>query len=385
VSIETKKILETVDSLKEEYLKFLKEVTEIESPTDDKEGVDRVADYFVEKAKLKGWKTEIFKQNVSGNVAIITLNADVNEKPFCLSGHIDTVHKKGYFGHPCVIVDGDKMIGPGICDDKGGCVNGFWAMDVLDRLGFRERPVMLLLQSDEETSSKGSNKETINYICERAKDAHCFLNLEPCYTGNGVTIQRKGICKLEFIIDGIAEHAATCFDGANALVEAAYKIIELEKYKDRDNITISCDVLNAGKAVNTVPDKCVFYADSRFKNEEQYAEIKKIAKDVADTVHIEGTSCVVNELSYRASMPLVKKNIEFLNKVNELFEKEGLEKLVVNNSLGGSDAAYVTLAGIPVIDSIGPIGDHAHKIEEYITISKFPIPTKRIATIIANL
>ncbi len=379
------KLLETVESLKDKYVSFLKEVVEIEDPTDYKEGVDKVGEYFINKAKELGFKTEVFRQDVSGNVVVITMNSSLGTAPFCLSAHMDTVHKIGYFGNPCVTFEGDKMIGPGVCDDKSGCVAGFWAMEALKIMGYDKRPVMLLLQSDEETSSKQSNKATINYICERAKDAVGFLNLEPCYTGNGVTLKRKGICKLKFTVKGIAEHGATCMDGANALAEAAYKIIELEKYKDRDNITMSCDVITAGKAVNTVPDQCVFYVDTRFKNEEQYATIKSVAKEISEKVHIKGTSCVVEELSYRPSMPLSQKNVDFFNWINRLFNSLNMEELVENNSLGGSDAAYVTQRDIPVIDSIGPIGDHAHKREEYVDLSKFSVSPKRIAAIIANI
>jgi len=379
---EIKKIAEET---REEYISFLKDVVEIESPTDYKEGLDKVSAYFIEKAKEKGFKTEIFPQEVAGDVAVITLNPEVNERPICLSGHIDTVHALGYFGYPAVTYEGNKMIGPGICDCKGSCVCGFWVLDILSRIGYKKRPVMLLLQTDEETSSVQSNHATINYICERSKDAVAFFNIEPCYTGNGITMVRKGICKLKFTIKGIADHAAECYNGANALVEAAYKIIELEKYKDPNSITMSCDVLHAGKAVNTVPDLCEFYVDSRFVDEERYAKIKEIAKEVANTVHIKGTSCEVSEMSYRPSMPLSKLNTDLLEKVNEILDIAGLETLVVRNSGGGSDAAYVTQANIPVVDSIGIIGDYAHKREEYIDLDRYTIPPIRLATIIEKL
>ncbi|MBO4725415.1 MAG: M20/M25/M40 family metallo-hydrolase, partial [Firmicutes bacterium] len=134
---------------------------EIESPTTYKEGVDAVGAYFVEKARQKGWKIEVFEQKTAGNVVVITMNAESKERPFCLSGHIDTVHPLGLFGNPCVKIEGNRMTGPGVCDCKGGCVNAFWAMDALSAIGYKKRPVMLLLQTDEETSSRESNKETI--------------------------------------------------------------------------------------------------------------------------------------------------------------------------------------------------------------------------------
>ena len=44
------KIFEIIDSMNDEYIDFLSEVCKIESPTEYKEGVDRVGKYFIEKA-----------------------------------------------------------------------------------------------------------------------------------------------------------------------------------------------------------------------------------------------------------------------------------------------------------------------------------------------
>ena len=44
---------------------------------------------------------------------------------------------------------------------------------------------------------------------------------------------------------GVAAHGAYCaIEGANAIAEAAYKIIELNKYKDDDGLTINCGVIS---------------------------------------------------------------------------------------------------------------------------------------------
>ena len=100
-----KKIFEKIEELRETYFKIWEEVCNIESPTNYKEGVDRVGDYFVEMAKKRGWKVECSKQKVSGDVVCITMNSDLDLKPVSLSGHIDTVHPVGSFGTPAVRYD----------------------------------------------------------------------------------------------------------------------------------------------------------------------------------------------------------------------------------------------------------------------------------------
>ncbi|MBE7059256.1 MAG: M20 family metallopeptidase [Ruminococcaceae bacterium] len=382
--MDAKKLFEIIYSKKDEYINFLKEIVEIESPTTYKEGVDKVGEYFVEKAEKLGFKTEVFEQKTAGNVVVITMNPESKEKPICLSGHIDTVHPVGLFGEPCVKIEGNKMIGPGVCDCKGGCVNAFWAMDALSELGYDKRPIMLLLQSDEETSSRESNKETIKYIVERSKEAVAFLNMEPCVNNRGVILERKGIAKFEFTVLGKSEHASICYKGASAVAEAAHKILQLEKYKDKDGITCNCGTIQGGTVPNTVPEKCVFSLDTRFKNEKQYEEICEIVNRVAEEKSIEGTTCTVKELSVRPSMPRAERNYALLKEVNEIFKNAGLKEITTIETYGGSDAAYVTLAGIPVIDSIGAVGDKFHSQNEYIFTEDFSLSTKRVAAIIAN-
>ena len=381
--MDIKKLFEVIESKRDEYLNFLKEITEIESPTSYKEGIDAVGAYFIEKAGKRGWKTEVFEQKTAGNVVVITRNPQSKEKPFCLSGHIDTVHPVGSFGDPCVKLDGNKMTGPGVCDCKGGCVNAFWAMDALFEMGYDKRPVMLLLQTDEETSSRESNKETIGYITERAKNAVAFFNMEPNLSDKGVILERKGIAKFEFTVSGVPEHASKCYCGASAIAEAANKILQLEKYKDEDGITCSCGTIKGGTVPNTVPEKCVFTLDTRFKTQEQYEEICSFIHKVAEEKSVLNTSCTVREIGLRPCMPKSDKNYDLLNKTNTILKSAGLEEVKPIFTFGGSDAAYITLAGIPVIDSIGVIGDNVHSKDEYILLDKFSLSTKRTAAVIS--
>lgn len=57
----------------------------------------------------------------------------------------------------------------------------------LDDCGFDARPLKLILQSDEENSSRFSSKTTIEYMCEAAKDAADFTAYGiPCLDSLGI-------------------------------------------------------------------------------------------------------------------------------------------------------------------------------------------------------
>lgn len=374
------KLFNRIDELEKEYIDFWEEFCSIESPTNYKEGVDAAGNYITEKAKAQGWKVEKQKQEVSGDCICITMNADAKGTPVCLSGHIDTVHPVGLFGSPCVTKDEEKVYGPGVADCKGGIVAAFMAMAALKDMDFSARPIKLILQSDEETSSAGSNKTTVEYMCECARGAAAFLNCEPHHKGTA-TVSRKGIVKYTFKITGKAAHAGLCFEGISAITEAAHKIIELEKYKNEKGITANCGLISGGTKINTVPAECSFSVDFRFSNSEELAEVHKIAKEMAEKSYIEGTSCELILESERAAMELTDTNIKLLERANEIFVENGLPKLTQTTSNGGSDAAYTTQQGIPTMDSIGVECGSIHSKNEYAIISTLKDAAKRLAAI----
>lgn len=380
-------IFAEIDALNDAYLKVWEEVCNIESPTKYKAGVDAVGDYFAARAKARGWQVEILEQPVSGNVVCITMNPEAKGSLLCLSGHMDTVHPVGSFGSPAVTRDGEKLYGPGVTDCKGGIVAGFLAMDALARCGFGKRPVRLLLQSDEEVGSSFSQKATIGYICEKAKDAVAFLNLEGhSYPSSQICIQRKGIATFTFAVTGVEAHSSNCAtNGANAIAEAAHKIIELETWKDKDGITCNCGLIAGGTVVNTVPGYCEFKANVRFATQEQLAWVKEQMQRIADTVYVQGCTTEVTLASFRVAMERVDRNLELVEKLNRIFAANGLSTLTPAKRKGGSDAADVTAAGIPCVDSIGAGGGSIHSPEEYAYLASLAESAKRIAAVVLEL
>lgn len=376
-----------IDELHPFYVKVLEDVCNIESPTTYKEGVDKVCQYFVDMAEKRGWDVEIFKHDIAGNAACITLNPDAKGKPVCLSGHMDTVQPLGICGYPPVKIEDDIMYGPGTTDCKGGCVAAFMAMDALSQIGFADRPIKLILQSDEETSSKQSNKKTIEFMCEKAEGAAAFLNTEGLKpeNKNKLVLKRKGILRLKYNITGKAAHSSRCTQGINAIAEAAHKILELEKMKDEDAITFNCGVIEGGTVGNTVPEKCSFILDIRFSNDDEEKTAREFAQKVADTSYLEGTKCIVEEVSYRPSMPVTDTNLALFNRANEIFKEVGLTEREQWYSPGGSDAAYITQKGIPCLDNVGVVGDRIHSHEEFVYISSLKYSAKSMAAVVVNI
>ncbi|MBR4863746.1 MAG: M20/M25/M40 family metallo-hydrolase [Oscillospiraceae bacterium] len=367
-----------------EYRKIWEEICNIESPTAYKPGVDAVGKYITEWAKKKGFAVKSLPQEVSGDPLCITLNADVDAAPIAMGAHMDTVHPVGTFGTPAVRVEGDMIYGPGVCDCKGCVTMGMMVLDVLKESGYRDRPVMLLVDSDEETGSMGSNKATINWMCQQAKDAVAFFNIEAHTEGKAV-MWRKGIARFRFTVSGKKAHSGACYVGANAIAQAAHMIIDLEQYKTPDGLTCNCGMISGGTTPNTVPGECTFVADFRCGTDEERQTAIDAANRVCATEYVPGCSATWEQMSYRVAMPLVDRNLELLNKVNSILESAGLTTLEVAFAQGGSDANDATAHGIPAIDNLGIWGGNVHSNAEFAQLDSLTPCTKRMVTIIKGM
>lgn len=383
--MEYKTLFEEIDRLNDEYIAVWEEVCNVESPTNCKTGVDAVGAYFAELAQKRGWQVEYLRQPVSGDAICITMNPDAAGRPIALSGHMDTVHPVGSFGTPAVHRDQEKIYGPGVLDCKGGIVAAVLAMEALQNCGFRSRPIQLLLQSDEEVGSATSQKATIQYICKKAKDAVAFLNMEG-YSAGKACIQRKGIITFTFTVSGVEAHASNCAEkGSNAIAEAAYKILEIEKLKDAWGITCCCSVISGGTVPNTVPGQCVFKVNVRYATQEQQKWIREYMQQIADKVYIPGCRTTVNQPAGRVAMELSEKNVELLALMNRSFAESGLPVLEAGFRKGGSDAADVTVYGIPCVDSIGVRGGNIHTTNEYAYLDSLADSAKRVASVVCYM
>lgn len=382
--MDPQQLLDKVEALYPEYLSMLEKVCLIESPTDCKEGVDRVGKAFLDVAKHYGWQAEIFPQKKAGDFITITMNPDAEGSPVVFSGHMDTVHPIGKFPEPVVWQDEENIYGPGVMDCKGGIVAAALAMASLSETGFTSRPVRLLLQSDEETGSALSGKDTVRLLCEKAKGARAFINLEGAKEGTAVLF-RKGILRFEFSVSGIARHSAVCTSGASAIAEAAHKILALENMKDENGLTCNCGVIRGGTMANSVPDACTFIADIRFATTEQAENARKTVHDLAETVFVKGCVTTVREISFRPAMERCERNDRLLSDINLAFDKAGIDRICARDCLSGSDAAYITLEGIPCVDDLGVTGNFIHSVKEYAVKKSLAHSAKQLAAIAVYL
>ncbi len=377
-------LFQAIHDLYPEYLQIWEDISNIESPTDYKEGVDAVGRYLIALAEKNGWEVKVCPQPVSGDAICLTMNPNAKAAPVSVSGHMDTVQPLGSFGTPAVKKDEEKMYGPGVHDCKGGVVVGLLAMAALQKCGYTKRPVQMLLQSDEENGSRTSNKETIKWICQQAANSVAFFNLEGSSAGKA-TFERKGIARYQITARGKQVHSGKCDEGASAIAQAAHMLLELEKFKDRKTLTCNCGTISGGSTPNTVPGSCTFVADFRYSSAEDKEAAEEAVKKVCETSYIDGCTAEYSLLSYRVSMPIRQRNIDLLETVNEILAKEGMETLVNSKKSGGSDASDVSEFGIPCLDNLGIRGGKSHSENEFAYLASLKECAQQLAAILYNI
>ena len=168
-------------------------------------------------------------------------------------------------------------------------------------------------------------------------------------------------------------------------MDAAHKMLALDQLKDKDGITCNCALVSGGTRLNTVPDRCSFSVNCRFATQDQYHWLHDFVQDLANTAHVPDCSCQVTEVSLRPAMERSEKNDRLLEQANRVLSAAGLVELKPKWLMGGSDASFLTQAGIPCLDSLGTRGGRSHSLQEYAWLESLAEAAKRAAAIICGL
>ncbi len=375
--MEIKKLFESVDKHKNEYVDFWRDICSIESKSGDKTALDMVADRVQTFSESLGFTVRRKAFSATGDFLAVDMNSGC-EKGYVFLAHMDTVHEKGVFGYPCVKIDGDKMFGPGVIDCKGGIAVALLAMKALSENGYCKN-TRLILTSDEEVSNTLGGDEGIAFIKENAVGFCGAFNCEVGVDGEAL-VARKGILRVKITINGKSAHSGiSYFDGVSAVREAAYKIIALESKSVHGGTTYNCAVINGGKAANIIPDRCEIIVDIRVRTDDDMKNAWVVVNDISSQSFVEGTSSSIDIISRRPPMIRTPQNEELFNKLADISEKYGLGSLAAVESGGGSDSAYTQMAGVPTICGLGTTGEFCHTNREYARISSLSDRAKLLA------
>jgi succinyl-diaminopimelate desuccinylase len=293
-------------------------------------------------------------------VAEVGPSGDGPEAPCVVfHGHLDVVPGRPEQFTPRI--EGDRLIGRGAYDMKGGLAAMMCALkDVERQEGVRVRLVCVPDEESEEIEDRSTDG-----VVARGLGGNFAITGEP--TNLHIGVEAKGVLAMLIEVHGRAAHSSTPWLGDNAVLKAVdvFRAIESlpfsrESSEVFDRPSINLGRIAGGDAINKVPDECRMSVDIRFLPGQDPDEIlNQIGRipdiDVTETFIFPPVSVPRHNPYVRALRDAVRRSIP---------DKEVLS---VGRD-GASDAVAFMAAGIPAVE-FGPDGAGHHGPEEWVSVS----------------
>ena len=357
----------------------LRELVEVESPSEDKAAVDRAGELVAGWAGELGGKVRRYRQKAFGDVLELRFGPARSKRGrVMLVGHLDTVWPMGTLTKmPWREAEG-KLWGPGVLDMKTGVVMALEAVAALQDLG-QERPVTLLLVSEEEVGSPVSRAITERLAAECA----AVLVLEPAQ-GLAYKTARKGVGNYGLRVEGVGSHAGVDFgSGHSAVLEMARLVERVSGFTDLSKgLTVNVGVIAGGTRSNVVAAECVVEVDVRIAKAKDAALVERLFRGLKVT----DKACRLTVTGGINRPPMERKagTVALFRLAKKLAAEMGVE-LEQAATGGGSDGNFTAALGVATLDGMGAVGAGAHAAHEHVVEKHLVERTVLLAGMIAGI
>jgi len=314
---------------------------------------------------VKGWleSRDIEVRNVDHNgLPVLVAEAGSAERAgvpcVVLHGHLDVVPGRGEQFEPRV--EGDRLIGRGAYDMKGGLAAMMCALkDVEQQDRVRVRLVCVPDEESEEIDERSTDS-----VVKMGLGGDFAITGEP--TDMHIGVEAKGVLAMRIEVHGRAAHSSTPWLGDNAVLKAidAFRSIESlpfarESSEMFDRPSINLGRIEGGRALNMVPDLCTMAVDVRYLPGQDPDDILEQVRGIDD---IDVTRTFIHP-------PVtVSRTDPFVRALKEAVARSTRGEVMSVGRDGASDAASFIEAGIPAVE-FGPAGAGHHGPDEWVSVS----------------
>jgi glutamate carboxypeptidase len=360
-------------------LELIETLVEIESPSDDRDAVNRCGAELASRLEAIGGAITRVPCATAGD----HLRASFGSGPeqILLLGHFDTVWPIGQLQRMPLKRDAGRLYGPGVFDMKAGIGLAMLATRaLLDRRALTSRRIVMLWTTDEEVGSKTSRA----LIEAEAAKSDAVLVFEPSLPGGALKTSRKGVGQFEMIARGVSAHAGLDpGKGVSAVRELARQILAIDELQDPANgVTLTVGVIAGGTRANVVPAEARATIDARAITRADAARVQQQMR--ALTAQIPGASV---EVTGGFDRPPLERTAD-VERLFTLAKKAAADlgiALGEGSAGGGSDGNFTAAIGIPTLDGFGAIGDGAHALHEHVEIDALVPRAATIAGVLDRL
>ncbi len=351
----------------------------LESPTTDKEAVDRCGAAIAARLAAIGGRVTRLPRPDRGDHLLAEFGCGTSQ--ILMLGHFDTVWPVGQLDRMPLTRDGGRLHGPGVFDMKAGIAIAMLATRALLETGAPlDHRIVMLWTTDEEVGSKSSRAA----IEDEARRSTAVLVLEPSLPGGAVKTSRKGCGSYQLLVRGVAAHAGIePQKGASAVQELAHQILRVNALQDLERgISVNVVQVSGGLRSNVIPDEARATVDVRVPTVAAAAEVEAAFRALRP---------VDPRTSVDASGGIDRPPLERTDLVLRLYKqaqdvaRELGQELAEGGTGGGSDGNFTAALGVPTLDGLGAIGDGAHALHECVDIETLSDRAALVAGLITRI
>ncbi len=363
----------------QEILDGIARWVEIDSPTNDRDGVNRMMDAAA--GAMYGLRATVTRhpgRDGLGDAVVARVGPDA--PGILILAHLDTVHPLGSASE-WTHREGDRFFGPGAYDMKGGAFLATYALGALLDDGQAPRlPVTFLFVPDEEIGSP----TTRPLIEAEARRHHYVLVPEPAQDQGNLITGRWAFQRFVVEAHGAPGHAGGAgAAGASAIREIAAQIPAIESLSDAErDVTVRVGVVSGGTFVNVVPDRCRAEVLAVTTTAEDFRSVRQRMGALRPLC--QGISLEVTPGPVRPLFGPTPESLALYERARVLANRIGFNP-GHGTVGGGSDGNFTGALGVPTLDGIGVCGDAFHTAQEHLLVSSLIPRARLIAELLRSL
>ncbi len=372
----------------DEFVAALREMVNVDCGSFTPEGVNEIADLCQHRFEAGGWKVERLSHEPAegeerlGDLVVGRLSGSGTTR-LLMIGHTDTVFDPGTVAERPFRIEGERALGPGVSDMKGGLLTGFFAVEVLQAVGFDGfGRITYVCNPDEEIGSPWSH----DVIEAEAANADVAFVLEGARENGDIVSSRKGVSDFRIEIEGRAAHAGVEPErGRSAILEGAFKTVALQALNGLwPGVTVNVGVVEGGTRPNVVPERCVLEVDVRSPEESTFEEAQEAVRAIADEHTVPDVKVTTTSSGWHRPMEKREGGARLADLAISIAAELGFE-LKDAATGGASDANTTSAAGVPTLDGLGPIGGDDHGPHEWLELPSVVPRISLLAGLVSSL
>ena len=364
-----------------EMVNLLKNIVSLESPSSDKNAVDKCSIFLAKEFQKTGANVTRYPFKDLGDLYLAEyprLKPKERKEQILILTHIDTVWPIGKIKEMPFYISGNKVFGPGVLDMKAGLVMALSSIKAIHELNIEpQKKIAVFMNSAEEVGSEVANE----MIQKLAKRSSCVLCLEPSLPGGALKNQRKGRLVIRINTKGKSAHAGNPDEGINALEELMAQLKVAQRLKSKA-ITVNIGIIEGGERINIVPDSASAYLDIRFWNSTQKTNIINSFKQLQPT--LQGAKVKYSVESYLPPLEKNKASDRLFGRIRDIASSINMQ-LEAGKSGGGSDASIAANTGVATLDGLGPDGAGIHAEDEHLLLPSLIERTALLTELLCQL